>query len=244
MKFVAAILLSVVFHVGIFLLIVLFFNWFDEDIELAQLDLSAVELSFSENTDESPVISPVMPQQHQEAATKHETNVPDQPDEPNVKFQEELPQPPLDEREAQITELESDRLEADDFRAPKTEKIPSPVKRDDPIAPEKKEARPETPAINAANQARLDAQPRLKHSIQPRYPDSARKRGEQGTVVFEIVIDRKGRVESCLMIKSSGFGDLDKAAERAVRSAQFVPAKKNGKNVSSTRRIPVDFKLK
>lgn len=238
MKFAAAILISIALHAGILLSFVSVADWFGGDVELAQLDLSAVELSFSEKEENNETISPVIPQIPQEATDAQEKALPKENKEPDVKFEEEPLEPPLDANEAQLEELKSEDVEADDFRA--KPEPPRKVVREE----KKQEAVQEAPAIKAANQARVDAQPRLKRSIEPRYPDAARKRGEQGTVVFEIVIDRKGRVESCAIIKSSGFSELDRAAEKAVRAAQFVPAKINGKSVSSTRRLPVDFKLK
>jgi len=49
------------------------------------------------------------------------------------------------------------------------------------------------------------------------YPESARRREEQGQCLLRIVISRRGTVESVELLQSSGSYDLDQEAMRAVR---------------------------
>jgi protein TonB len=58
------------------------------------------------------------------------------------------------------------------------------------------------------------------------YPPAAMKRGEQGLVHFQVVINPEGRVDTCTVLLSSGFSDLDDATCLLVTSrARFSPAR-------------------
>jgi len=69
------------------------------------------------------------------------------------------------------------------------------------------------------------AAPQALISIQD-YPEFALDRGEEGSVATQLVVDPKGRVDSCKVIISSGFADLDTATCRLLTSrARFSPAR-------------------
>jgi periplasmic protein TonB len=55
------------------------------------------------------------------------------------------------------------------------------------------------------------------------YPDAARQRGEQGRAVLRFRVDRSGRVLDPMVVSSTGFPDLDAAAEAAMRGALLPP---------------------
>jgi len=58
------------------------------------------------------------------------------------------------------------------------------------------------------------------------YPKAALSRDEQGTVAFELAINRHGRVESCFITTSSGSNALDRATCTILtRRARFTPAR-------------------
>ncbi len=57
-----------------------------------------------------------------------------------------------------------------------------------------------------------------------RYPDIARHRQEQGTVLVAFAIDRAGRVVSLDIRRGSGSVALDGAAEEMIREAEPLPA--------------------
>ena len=78
----------------------------------------------------------------------------------------------------------------------------------------------------------------------PEYPLIARRRGFQGTVVLEVLVDRNGRVGDLRIFKSSGYKVLDSAAEESVREWIFKPAIKGNEKVEMWVRIPVCFQLK
>lgn len=77
----------------------------------------------------------------------------------------------------------------------------------------------------------------------PAYPRYSRIRGEEGTVVLEVNITADGRPESVTVLCSSGHERLDYAARKAFEKALFLPARRHGEAVASTRRIACRFTL-
>ena len=77
----------------------------------------------------------------------------------------------------------------------------------------------------------------------PRYPALARKRGWQGTVLLELVIEEDGSVSLLEIRNGSGHRILDKAALEAVRKWRFQALIKNGKAMASRQFLPISFKL-
>lgn len=81
------------------------------------------------------------------------------------------------------------------------------------------------------------------YSPTPEYPDSARKKGHEGTVVLRVLVDEKGRSKSLGVDRSSGFQTLDKAALNAVRDWRFNAARHGDQHVESWVKIPIVFRL-
>lgn len=77
----------------------------------------------------------------------------------------------------------------------------------------------------------------------PRYPALARKRGWQGTVLLELIIEDDGSVSLFDIHSGSGHRILDKAALEAVRKWRFQPLVKNGKALASRQLLPISFVL-
>jgi periplasmic protein TonB len=74
-----------------------------------------------------------------------------------------------------------------------------------------------------------EAQSREIRLIRDYYPAASLKAGEQGTVGFEVALNRDGKIESCLVTSSSGFPRLDEATcDMIVRTARFRPSEKRG----------------
>lgn len=86
------------------------------------------------------------------------------------------------------------------------------------------------------------ALPRYKLNPLP-YPESARRRGQEGTVRLEVLVKIDGRVGDVRLENSSGHRVLDRAALQAVRRWRFKPATRYGQVVESRVVIPVDFVL-
>jgi protein TonB len=102
----------------------------------------------------------------------------------------------------------------------------------------------ETEQKSGAHQARVDAPARLQRKINLKYPNSARRRSEQGLVKLNLTVDAFGAVTEISVSVSSGFPDLDAAAVSALRSALFIPAQRDGKPAESSVELAVDFKLR
>ena len=89
----------------------------------------------------------------------------------------------------------------------------------------------------------VDAMPVPRNAIRPLYPIGARRRGEAGRVVLDALIAPDGRTGPVMTHTSSGFPDLDLAAERAVKQTVFRPATRNNQPVAARLRITILFRL-
>jgi protein TonB len=77
----------------------------------------------------------------------------------------------------------------------------------------------------------------------PNYPESSRRRGEQGVVLVELFVDPSGRVAEVRLLESSGFAALDAATLGALREWRFRPAERAGLPVAARIIHPVHFRL-
>lgn len=82
----------------------------------------------------------------------------------------------------------------------------------------------------------------LKNSA-PQYPIIAQKRGFQGTVVLEVLIDKDGSVGELQLFTSSGHKILDRAAMASVKGWLFVPGMRGNEKVEMWVRVPIRFQL-
>ncbi len=87
------------------------------------------------------------------------------------------------------------------------------------------------------------ASPRAHDNAKPVYPELARRRGQEGTVLLAVSVDAAGRPLSVAVAQSSGHQLLDDAARRAVEKWAFNPARQGGVAVPGQVRVPVDFRL-
>lgn len=184
-------------------------------VEAPELDLSGVELSFAEEERDEAAALPVPPTPSPEQPSPEPSDAPPEPPEP-------LPEMPPDPDLVPLPEPKDE--------IPKMYALPVEQTPDE--------------SVPAPRQARVDAPLRPVRSIRPDYPLAARRRGEQGRVVLEIRVDVRGAVEDVSVAETSGFPELDAAAERAARSAKFIPARAGGAPVASAARLSLDFRLK
>lgn len=89
-----------------------------------------------------------------------------------------------------------------------------------------------------------EAMPLYKVNPPPEYPRIARKRGYQGTVVLEVLVDRNGRVGDLRLFTSSGYSILDRKAMASVKLWLFEPGMKGDKKLDMWVRVPVSFQLR
>jgi protein TonB len=92
--------------------------------------------------------------------------------------------------------------------------------------------------------ARLQrALPRYDLNPKPEYPETARRRGYEGTVVVTARVLKDGSAADIRVGKGSGHDLLDRAAIQAVRSWRFIPATLNDEPVEMEVEIPIRFQL-
>ncbi|AQQ66718.1 hypothetical protein Mag101_02980 [Microbulbifer agarilyticus] len=77
----------------------------------------------------------------------------------------------------------------------------------------------------------------------PVYPELARKRRQQGTVVVEVQLDQAGAQVVRRLLKSSGVDSLDEAALKAVAGWNFLPYREGGRARVSRVQLPIRFAL-
>ena len=77
----------------------------------------------------------------------------------------------------------------------------------------------------------------------PEYPRLSRIRGEEGSTVLSLEIHADGKLGDVEVVQSSGYQRLDKAAIKAIQKAGFIPAQKDGRTISSKKRIAFRFEL-
>ncbi len=95
----------------------------------------------------------------------------------------------------------------------------------------------------AGHGALTEARPNYLKNPAPRYPEPARRRGEEGLALLSVQVDKEGLVKDLSVSQSSGFGALDEAAVKAVQRWRFKPAHWGGLAVDSRVEVPIRFRL-
>lgn len=124
------------------------------------------------------------------------------------------PKPPKPE-----AKVEPKPVEPPPSSTPASDSVPAPTA--------KPAARPSPQAGNPApSQAKASWQSRLLAHLNryKRYPEDARRRGQQGVVKLRFVVDGRGNVLSFELAGKSGSGSLDRATLQMIRRAQPLPA--------------------
>jgi len=98
------------------------------------------------------------------------------------------------------------------------------------------ETSPSPPVTETANM-------KVNRRVDPIYPAGSRRDGEQGSGMFRVLVDEKGRPIDVQVLKTSGFPRLDQAAMTAIRKWAFSPAVQNSQPVQSWTRVQVTFNL-
>lgn len=159
--------------------------------------------------------------------------------------------PPVRPRKKPAMPAEKTQLRAEEVRE-QSEALP--VSRPDstsasadqsaetPSRPQAATATP--PAESPGDAGRLvEAKPLYRRNPPPQYPRLARRRGYEGRVVLEVLVDRSGKVAELRVFESSGHEILDNAAVKSVRSWQFAPARRGSEPVDMWVRVPVRFDI-
>lgn len=84
--------------------------------------------------------------------------------------------------------------------------------------------------------------PKATYQPEPEYPDKARKKKIQGTVMVSIVITPEGTVRDAKVVTSVDK-NLDQRALEAVSKWKFQPATKDGKPMALCTVVEIGFHL-
>jgi periplasmic protein TonB len=98
-------------------------------------------------------------------------------------------------------------------------------------------------AVAVSTDGGARAKPFYLKNEPPTYPESSRRRGEEGVVLLNVTVDEQGETGSVVIKQSSGFSRLDQAAVKAVERWKFNPARVGSIAVSSQIEIPIRFRL-
>jgi protein TonB len=140
-----------------------------------------------------------------------------EPKEPDIKPQVDTPAPELNQPMPQVEVAD---LPPADVNAPPSEN-----------------------AISASANASAAQELKANQRIEPIYPATSRRLGEEGVVRLKVLVDERGRPHDIVVANSSGFPRLDQAAIDAVRRWRFEPATDGNRAVSAWGAVSIRFKL-
>ncbi len=89
----------------------------------------------------------------------------------------------------------------------------------------------------------VDRRPELLTPQLPVYPEMARRRGIEGSVVIEVHIDEYGRVREIAVLEANPPGVFDAAVLEVYGKAQYSPAIRDGRPVRYIGKYRVTFEL-
>jgi len=93
----------------------------------------------------------------------------------------------------------------------------------------------------------VDQEPQVKGGLRSltkraNYPDEARRKGVQGRVYVEAVVNADGSVRRASVVRGKGSGTNEEAL-RVTKNAEFIPAKYNGEAVPAKKTVWIQFRL-
>lgn len=121
--------------------------------------------------------------------------------------------------------------------APIPEKKPDPQ----PVVPPAPPTPPTPPAPPQVTPPRFDAA--YLNNPAPAYPALSRRLGEEGKVLLRVQVGPDGRALQVLIHRTSGYSRLDDAAQDAVSTWRFVPAKSGDAATTAWVIVPINFDL-
>ncbi|MBU1055661.1 MAG: energy transducer TonB [Proteobacteria bacterium] len=235
-RLLVAIVLALMFHAG---LMALNLGWFfEKNIKLPKADFVEVTISYREPPPKPVVkIKKVKPVEKPKIKPK-KTVIPPKKIEPIPVPVEEIILPDKREIENDQPEIISEPVE-DNKDNEEIEEETDNIITDENISEENNT----DDDIATANVIR-EAYPLYKTNPPPAYPRIARRRGYQGIVILNVLVDENGRVKNLKLFTSSGHSILDKAALNSVKTWVFEPGTKGRSRMAMWVRVPIRFELK
>jgi protein TonB len=91
--------------------------------------------------------------------------------------------------------------------------------------------------------ADVDIPPRLTSQEMPTYTRRARRKGQEGTVGLNLLIDKRGMIVDLRLKQTIPDSDLNEAVLDIIRSWRFDPARKAGVPVSVWKPVTIEFSI-
>jgi periplasmic protein TonB len=163
--------------------------------------------------------------------------------EPEVALPIETPVEPEKPKEEDIKEEVKEKVETQESAAPLTMAPPKVEPTEEParVAPAAGQSSERVKRVEASWQKAL-----VSHLNRfKRYPDGARARGSQGSVLVQFTIDRSGNVVASRVLQHSGSTFLDEEAIAVLQRASPLPsppAEMTGELFPLT--LPIQFRIK
>ena len=218
---------------------------------LPELDLTSIDLSFSENPDETalPAVQSPLPPPTTKAETedkaKTETEVKEKA-EAAAKAEAEAKVRAIAEAQAKAQAEAKKQAEAA-AKAEEEAKARAIAEAQTKAKAEAKKQAEEEKKKAAQSHARVnvDKPPKPSRPITvPQYPEGARIRKEAGDVQLEFEVLADGTVGNVWIVKSCGYKELEQAAIKDIRQVPFNPASSNGTGVNSISSFTYEFRIK
>jgi periplasmic protein TonB len=90
----------------------------------------------------------------------------------------------------------------------------------------------------------VDEMPTITKSVNPEYPEDAKKAGIEGAVILKILVNKEGNVRKAVVTnRTDGSVAMEQAAVNAVKQWTFKPATIKKQPVEMWVSIPFKFKL-
>ncbi len=116
--------------------------------------------------------------------------------------------------------------------------VPAPAPAPAPTTQPRSVAREDAPQVTPPEFAAA-----YLRNTKPRYPASARRNGESGTVLLKVLVTREGLAGRIELESSSGYNALDQSALETVKRWRFTPAQRGGDPIETWVRVPIEFRL-
>lgn len=88
-----------------------------------------------------------------------------------------------------------------------------------------------------------DVWPEPIELVRPSYPSEALEKKKEGITILKIFVNAEGKVDSVMVLKSSGNILLDESAKKAVLESKFRPAEINNKPIGMWIILPYQFTI-
>ncbi|SDJ12260.1 TonB family C-terminal domain-containing protein [Ferrimonas sediminum] len=98
-------------------------------------------------------------------------------------------------------------------------------------------------AIGQMTPWREDVEATPLYRKEPRWPRSALKRRQEGSVILKLTIDDKGFVSGTDLVENRGSKLFIKETEKAVSQWRYAPRFEDGQAVTAVTTVKIDFKL-